>query len=107
MTFTYFFSDTGRGHAVDVQFTDSGGESANAASTVTASMASRRLRSITVSTPKLVTNEQTPAPESIPLERQHSDLRIAPVDVPQDLDMTDPLNHFDLRIVEANLAEEE
>jgi hypothetical protein len=32
------------------------------------------------------------------LARQHSDLRIKPVEVDESLDMSDPLNHFDLRI---------
>jgi hypothetical protein len=47
-------------------------------------------------------NEQIPAapePESIPLERQHSDLRIAPAEPDESRDMNDPLNHYDLRIV--------
>jgi hypothetical protein len=32
------------------------------------------------------------------LARQHSDLRIKPVEVDESLNMSDPLNHFDLRI---------
>ena len=35
------------------------------------------------------------------IERQHSDLRLAPVEPDESRDMSDPLNRFDLRIVEA------
>ena len=48
-------------------------------------------------TPKFVLQQQE---SEVPLERQHSDLRLAPVDVPEELDMSDPLNHFDLRLAE-------
>lgn len=43
----------------------------------------------------------TPTPESIPLERQQSDLRIAPAEPDESWDMNDALNHYDLRIVAA------
>jgi hypothetical protein len=39
-----------------------------------------------------------PAVNEESLARQHSDLRIKPVEADESLDMTDPLNHFDLRI---------
>jgi hypothetical protein len=39
------------------------------------------------------------------LARQHSELRLAPVDPPEHLDMTDPLNHFHMRIVKVPESE--
>ena len=41
-----------------------------------------------------------------PLERQHSDLRIAPAEPDESRDMSDPLNHYDLRIIEAKPDQE-
>jgi|HubBroStandDraft_1064217.scaffolds.fasta_scaffold15909_2 hypothetical protein len=40
------------------------------------------------------------------LARQHSDLRLAPVEPDESRDMSDPLNHFDLRIVRAESDQE-
>lgn len=40
------------------------------------------------------------------LERQHSDLRLAPAEPGESRDMIDPLNHFDLRNVQAESDQE-
>ena len=42
--------------------------------------------------------EQKPAVEES-LARQNSDIRMKSVEVDKSLDMSDPLNHFDLRIL--------
>ena len=50
--------------------------------------------------------EQRPAaltPE-IPLERLHSDLRLAPVEPDDSRDIRDPLKHFDRRIVQSGVG---